>query len=103
MNDHGLDDEAFGVSKGGIVSSFDAFRKSLKLEFKNGSLRVEETVGCGRRCSELRGTLALGSLATRRTSLTFDSQNQEDVSRPRPQFLGMDGDAHPHVHISLLV
>jgi 23S rRNA G2069 N7-methylase RlmK/C1962 C5-methylase RlmI len=27
FNDHGLDEDAFGASKGGIVSSFDAFRE----------------------------------------------------------------------------
>jgi hypothetical protein len=26
FNDQGLDEDAFGASKGGIVSSFDAFR-----------------------------------------------------------------------------
>jgi hypothetical protein len=29
FNDHSLDEDAFGASKGGIVSSFDAFRKCI--------------------------------------------------------------------------
>ena len=68
--ENGLDDDAFGPSKGGIVSSFDAFR-----EF--GLQMIE-----------------------RHTNT--HSQNQEDISRARPQFLRMDRNADPHMHLACL-
>jgi hypothetical protein len=73
MNDHGLDDEAFGASKGGIVSSFDAFRKSLQISYGRGQWGLGKLSGMGVEAAVLDwgGTLALGSHTLRRTSLTF--------------------------------
>jgi hypothetical protein len=53
FNDHGLDEDAFGASKGGIVSSFDAFREYTPFICESAS-----GFGCDDKCLVLSSVTA---------------------------------------------
>jgi hypothetical protein len=109
FGEHGHEEDAFGPSKGGIVSSFDAFRKY--------SWRYEKTLRFGLDCRAIGGTQlpdssnnATNELMRHQQHLKIVpkltctySQNQEDIPRSRPQLLRVDRHAYPHMHLPLLV
>ena len=65
FDSHGLDEDAFGVSKGGIVSSFDAFRK---LDFSHS--RNLRSSSHGRTCATCAPTHCCNCLIDLRTIAT---------------------------------
>lgn len=99
FSEQGLDEDAFGASKGGIAS-FDAFRKCF-LFMQELKAMVGKSHGTMR--DHAHGSVQwIGSLRLR-MRLTPRSEDQKDIPHPRPRFVILDRSPPPDMHLPLLV
>ena len=78
FGEHGRDEDAFGPSKGGIVSSFDAFRKCYVMCYTMGKLRLS-IFDCSPSTATIGPAAATGAFATPLTFIPYRSQTNSYI------------------------